>query len=84
MPLSRGTDGKLGVRAAGGSQPVVNVTTNVVVENNSSGAQVRAVDQGGGNMRILVTDAVNDAIASGRTDRSMRQRFGVMPQPQGG
>lgn len=83
MPLSRGPDGKLGVRASGGGSqaPVVNV--NVAVENTSSGAQVRTVDEGGGNIRILVIDAVNEAISSGRADRTMRGRFGLVAQPQG-
>lgn len=79
MPLSRGSDGKLGVRAAGagggGLQVVVNITNNgQAVQAQQTGARMD-----GQKMIIdLVLRAVQGDIAKGGgTAQAMQQRFGL-------
>lgn len=77
MPLTRGPDGKLGVKAQGGG-------TTVIVENHSdSQAQVQQSQDGNGNdiIRVIVGQAVsevNSQIArGGSVYKTMQQTFGL-------
>ena len=77
MPLTRGPDGKLGVKAQGGG-------TTVIVENHSdSQAQVQQSKDGNGDdiIRVIVGKAVgevNSQIArGGSTYKTLQQTFGL-------
>lgn len=76
MPLSRGSDGKLGVKASGSS-------VSVVVNNNASGTVANASEMtnSDGSKQIIVTveNIMRGAFAAGKMDSSMG-RYGVRPQ----
>jgi len=82
MPLSRGPDGKLGVKAAGGAG--ANVT--VLVENHS-GSQARTEETTGpdGNrmIKVIIDAAVGEVDrrigTMGSTGRAIAGRFGLQP-----
>jgi tape measure domain-containing protein len=75
MPLKRMANGDLGVRSenGGGSRVVVNII-------NNSGAEVRKEERedggGGKQIDVIIGEAVNRHIASGKADRAMG-RYGV-------
>jgi phage-related minor tail protein len=75
MPLSRGADGKLGVKASGSS-------VSVVINNNASGAVASAAEttNADGSKQIVVTveNIMRNAIANGRLDSAM-SRYGARP-----
>lgn len=78
MPLSRGSDGKLGVKAAGGGN------TTVIVENHSDNkAQVQqSKDSNGGDIiRVIVGQAVSEVdkriARGGSTSQVLQQAFGL-------
>ncbi len=75
MPLTRGADGKLGVKASGGSSKV---TVNVI---NQSGGQVETKEREGANgereIEVLILGTVERGITSGRLDKSMSSTYGV-------
>ncbi len=79
LPLSRGTDGTLGVSAQ-----VSPVTINVV---NNSGAQVETRETAGpGGERIielLIENKVKSGIASGSFDKAFQTSFGIRRKGQG-
>jgi len=81
MPLTRGPDGNLGVRAQGNSQANVDV-----VINNFSNAQATTQEttDAKGNRRIEVTIGDMTAGEMGRsgsaTQKSLRNTFGIQPQ----
>lgn len=70
MPLSRGRDGKLGVKSQGGGN-VININTNVVVDQNgarsstSSGAGDAAARQLGAMMEAKAKEVVSRAVQPG-------------------
>jgi len=76
MPLSRGSDGKLGVKASGSS-------VSVVINNNASGTVANAAEttNSDGSKQIIVTveNIMRGAFATGKMDSSMG-RYGVRPQ----
>lgn len=74
LPLTRGADGKLGVQAQGGGGGLQ------VTVNNNAPVQVSTEERTGPNGRELVLQIeqiVNDGMARGRFDRSLRNSFGV-------
>jgi hypothetical protein len=79
LPLARTSTGDLGVRTTGGG--VGSTVVNVKVENNASDVASATVGQdANGDPMIIIEKAVNSAIASGKTDRTMLRRYGVRPQ----
>lgn len=75
MPLTRTSDGKLGVKSAGGSNVVVNIT--------NQGQPVQAKQTGTrqqGNTTIVdmvLTAVATDVTQGGKTAQAMQQRFGL-------
>jgi len=74
MPLTRMPDGNLGVRTAGSG---ANVIVNII---NNSSAEVRKEESetsdGGRQIDVIIGEAVNRHIASGKADRAMG-RYGL-------
>ena len=70
MPLSRGSDGKLGVKAAGGGN-VININTSVTVDQNgarstsSSDSSDSAARQLGAMMEAKAKEVVSRAVQPG-------------------
>lgn len=77
MPLSRGSDGKLGVKASGGGGG--NVTVNVVNQAAGTEATTRESTDSMGNrqIEILIANLVNKTISSGRADQAMKQAYNL-------
>jgi len=73
MPLSRGSDGKLGVKAQGGGT-VVNVI-------NNAGAETRTEEKqrgdGGMNIDVYIEKKVESYIAGGGADSVFGSSFGA-------
>ena len=79
MPLRRGKDGSLGVAALGGEAPkvmitIINNTGEAVSQKETEGAD------GSRNIEIMIGQAINGVIASGKADRSLKNRFGLTVQ----
>jgi hypothetical protein len=75
MPLTRGSNGKLGVSGGG-----VQVNVNIVNQNGSNvDAQQSSDSNGNVNLQFIVRDAVNKNISSGQHDAALRGRFGMRP-----
>lgn len=71
LPLSRGSDGKLGVKSQGGGSPV-----NVVVNNYSN--EQADVKQNGQDLEITIGRVISRDIQNGGpTYRAMRKTFGL-------
>lgn len=66
---------------AGGGPITITMPVNII--NQHEGAQVETRQSTGANgmpqLEVLVMKAVNKGIAEGRTDKTMRARFGVVP-----
>ncbi len=74
LPLSRGTDGKLGVKSTGSGD----VTVNIANYGNSEVSQSSGTDsQGGRTIDIVIEEKVNAAMKQGGMDRSMGSNFGI-------
>ena len=77
MPLRRMANGDLGVAAQGGS---AKVTVNII---NKSGASIKQEEtenpDGSKRFDVIIEDAVNRHIASGKADRVMAGRYGSRP-----
>ncbi len=74
MPLSRGSDGKLGVK---GSGVIVNIINNAGVEvqqSETTGSDGQRV------MNLVIAQKVKEMFANGTMDKSMRQSYGVSRQ----
>ena len=73
LPLKKSSNGSLGVSAS-----VAPVTVNVI---NQAGVEVATSEKntpdGGKQIQILVTRAVNDGISSGTFDKSLRSSYGL-------
>lgn len=77
MPLSRGPDGRLGVRASGaGGGTSVNVEVHVHNVPADRRAEVRT-SQDGRRIDVVLRDEVRDMIERGDLDGTMRRTFGV-------
>lgn len=77
MPLTRGADGSLGVRADGsGSNVNVNVPVYVY---SSEPVEVHDTedDNGQRQIEILVGSVINQHIAGGRADKALKSRYGL-------
>ena len=77
MPLTRMTDGKLGVQTSGtGSNVEVHI-------HNYSGEDVRQEetenDDGTRQLEITIGNAVDKHLSSGKSDRAMASRYGLRP-----
>lgn len=84
LPLSRGSDGKLGVKSEvqnSQSETNVNVSIPVNVENYSN-SEVE-VNQSDERIDIIIKKEVNNVLASGGADRSMNSRYGLRPRSPG-
>jgi len=77
MPLTRMPNGDLGVLTAGTGS---NVTVNII---NNGGEEVRKEESesadGGKQIDVIIGDAINKHIASGKADRVMAGRYGTRP-----
>ena len=77
MPLTRGSDGRLGVSAPGAAS---GGTAVYVIIQNYTNEEVRTEesDDGAGNqIRKIVIGTVRQSIASGEMDRTMSSRYGL-------
>lgn len=82
MPLSRGTDGRLGVRVDGQGGAAV-VAMSVVVNNYSQekvDVKETTDETGQRQLQIMVGAMFNDHITSGRADKAMKSRYGIAAQ----
>lgn len=83
MPLSRGTDGRLGVLATGGGASNVNVVLAVEI-NNYSQEQVqtqKTTDENGNTkLMIMIGNMINSHISGGKADRALSNRYGLIAQ----
>lgn len=71
LPLSRGSDGKLGVKSTGGG-----VVVNVI--NNSTGTQIeQQTSSDGARIDVIISDIVKQGFADGSFDATLRQSFNV-------
>lgn len=88
MPLSRGSDGKLGVRAAGGGGGGIEVVVNITNNGQAVQSQQTGARMDGQKLIIdMVLQAVQSDIAKGGdTAKVMQQRFGLQRRgvPVGG
>lgn len=84
MPLERGSDGSLGVKAFGNGGMTRNGTNvTVIVENNADNTNVRQERSTGGNgdeIRRIIIDTVNDGMAGGDFDGANAARYGAKVQ----
>ena len=82
MPLRRGSDGRLGVAAAGGSGGGSKVTVNVINAPAGVESQQTSTDAQG-NTRVDITlkkavdGAVGDSLAGGTGRCVLRDQYGV-------
>jgi hypothetical protein len=76
MPLSRGPDGRLGVRASGAGGASVNVEVHVHNVPADRRADVRT-SQDGRRIDVVLREEVRDMIERGDLDGPMRRTFGV-------
>jgi phage-related minor tail protein len=75
MPLTRMPNGDLGIQTTGnGSKVIINII-------NNSGADVRQEERedadGGKRIDVIIGEAVNKHLASGKADRVMGGRYGL-------
>ena len=74
MPLSRGPDGKLGVKGGG-----ANVTIQIVNNSQSNIRRETTTDSSGQRIERLIIDAVGRGMTNGQLDTPMIGRFGDKP-----
>jgi tape measure domain-containing protein len=77
MPLSRGSDGRLGVSVADAAAGGTDV---YVIIQNYSGEEVRteeSSDSSGNQIRKVIIGAVKQSISSGEMDQTMSGRYGL-------
>ena len=81
MPLSRGPDGKLGIKSQGGgsSGSVQVVVNDMRSTSNSSPVDVQTGSGSDGmqQIQLFIRDAVKSQIAAGALDKSMRDNFAL-------
>ncbi len=78
MPLTRASNGRLGVAVTGGSAPA-----SVVQINITGDIPAGTVRQNNGRVDIDLSRMVSQVIASGGADAALRNRFGAAPVGQG-
>lgn len=74
MPLTRGADGKLGVKGGGGG-----VVVNIANYSSERATQTRS-QRGNTEIVDVVIGAVNSGIGEGRLDGSLGGRYGTQPR----
>lgn len=80
MPLTRGADGSLGVRADGmGGGVEVNIPVTVYSDEPVEVHDTED-DSGQRKIEILVGSMINSHIAGGKADRAMKSRYGLKVQ----
>lgn len=82
MPLSRGTDGRLGVHVDGQTGAVV-VAMSVVINNYSQekvDVQESTDETGQRQLQIIIGAMFNQHITSGKADKAMKSRYGIKAQ----
>jgi hypothetical protein len=80
MPLTRGSDGRLGVSAIGAA---AGGTAVYVIIQNYTSEEVRteeSSDSEGNQIRKVIIGAVKESLSSGEMDRPMSSRFGLRPR----
>jgi len=76
MPLTRGSDGKLGVQASGGgNKTIVNVYNNS--SNSESTTKETTDSQGNKTIDVMIEEKINSAIQNGSLDKQMGSTYGV-------
>ena len=80
MPLSRGPDGKLGVKAGGGGASV-NVVVNI--SNYAPNTQVTETRGADGRIDIKITESMRENVDAGEMDGPMLRRYGIRPKAMG-
>lgn len=81
MPLTRGTDGSLGVSASGIGGGDVQVNIPVTVYSDEPVEVHDTEDENGQRkIEILVGSMINQHIAGGKADRALKGRYGLRPQ----
>lgn len=79
MPLSRGRDGKLGVKAGGGGA----VNVNVTISNYAPNTQVTETRGPDGRIDIKITESMRETVEAGDMDGAMLRRYGLRPRAMG-
>ncbi len=79
LPLTRGSNGALGVQASGGGGAGLQV--NVITPPGASVEQSERTGPGGVTIRDIVIKEMQQATASGQMDRVNRQRYNMAPVP---
>lgn len=84
MPLTRGSDGNLGVRAHGSGSASGGNAPSVVIydQRGASSSEPVTTSMGSGpdgspQLLVFIEDKVNGVIRSGKADASLRARFGL-------
>lgn len=80
LPLTRGSNGALGVQAQGGGGGA-GLVVNVVTPPGSTVEQSERTGPGGVTIRDIVIKEMQQATASGQMDRVNRQRYNMAPVP---
>lgn len=82
MPLRRGSDGKLGVAAAGGGGDVQIIVNDMRSSKDSAPVEASSTTGPGGmrQIQIMVRDEIRRSMASGEFDRTMQTSFGTTRQ----
>jgi hypothetical protein len=80
LPLTRASNGALGVQAQGGGGGG-GIVVNVVTPPGSSVEQSERTGAGGVTIRDIVIKEMQQATASGQMDRVNRQRYNMAPVP---
>jgi phage-related minor tail protein len=71
LPLSRGSDGKLGVTGSGVTVNIINQSGNEVTQKESKGPD------GGKILEVIISNKTKELFASGGMDKTMQQAFGL-------
>jgi hypothetical protein len=79
LPLTRGSNGALGVQSAGGGGS--NVQVNIMTPPGTRAETSQRSGPGGMTIQDIVIKEVTKATAEGRFDRINRQRYGNEPVP---
>lgn len=82
MPLRRGSDGKLGVAAAGGGGDVQIIVNDMRSGRDSAPVEATSTTGPGGmrQIQIMVRDEIRRSMAAGEFDRTMQANFGTTRQ----
>lgn len=81
MPLTRGTDGRLGVSTYGAAS--AGTTAVYIIIQNYTNEEVRteqSADAAGNQIRKIIIGAVKESIGSGEMDKPLSSRYGLRAQ----